>query len=164
MFLFFISLKHKIGYKIFKNFFNKWSFLKNSSFNLDSAQTSINQIFSKRVILETLPLTIFHKLISIFVVFLVFKSFGFDFDFFLSGQIYYTSTLIGILSFVPGGVIITEAGLLGLILKNGISFSLASAVVIIIRFVTLWFYTIIGFIMLKISFQDLGANNHSTIK
>jgi len=39
--------------------------------------------------------------------------------------------------------------LLGLILKNGVNLGLATITVFIIRLVTLWFTTIIGFFSLK---------------
>jgi len=63
------------------------------------------------------------------------------------------------LSFIPGGVLVTEASLLGLLVKNGVLFGVASTVVLFLRFVTLWFYTIIGFLTLKLAFKESGSIN-----
>ena len=55
------------------------------------------------------------------------------------------------MSMIPGGLGITEGSLASLISSQGIDFSTALVLVIIIRFFTLWFAVITGFIALKIS-------------
>ena len=66
-------------------------------------------------------------------VFLVFKLFNNDIDIFTSSLIYFSSLVAGLLTFIPGGMIITEAGLLGLSLKFGFDLSTATILVILIR-------------------------------
>ena len=82
-------------------------------------------------------------------VYLVFDLFNLNIDFFNTSQIYFTSQIIGLLSFVPGGIIVTEAGLFGLILKTGNEMSIAAMLVLLIRILTFWFPMFIGFITLK---------------
>jgi uncharacterized protein (TIRG00374 family) len=50
---------------------------------------------------------------------------------------------------VPGGIIVTETGLLGLIMQTGVDFSVATMLVMLLRILTFWFPTFIGFIALK---------------
>ena len=56
---------------------------------------------------------------------------------------------MGVLSFIPGGLIITETGLLGSIVNTGTDFSIATLLVLLIRIMTFWFPVFIGFITLK---------------
>jgi uncharacterized membrane protein YbhN (UPF0104 family) len=65
--------------------------------------------------------------------------------------------MIGSLSFLPAGILVTEASLLGLMLKNGLNLGLATVAVFLIRLITLWFATIIGFFALKFA---LNKNSH----
>ena len=63
--------------------------------------------------------------------------------------IYATSTLLGAISFVPGGIGITEGTLTGLLTLEGIGVSVALILSVMIRIFTLWYSASIGFIALK---------------
>ena len=82
-------------------------------------------------------------------VYFVFDLFNLNIDFFTTSQIFLTNQVIGVLSFIPGGIIVTETGLLGLIVQNGTNFTIATMIVLLLRVVTFWFPMIIGFIVLK---------------
>ena len=74
------------------------------------------------------------------------------FEFFLKTiSIYASSVIIGVITFIPGGLGITEGSLVGLFTLEGIDVSLALILSIIIRLVTLWYSVSIGFIGLKLS-------------
>lgn len=64
---------------------------------------------------------------------------------------YPASVLIGVASFIPGGVGVTEGSLAGLFVIQGVDISLALIVSIFIRIFTLWFSVSVGFIGLKFS-------------
>jgi len=66
-------------------------------------------------------------------------------------SIYSLSAIVGALSFIPGGVGITEGSLGGLLSLQGIELSIAVAVGVIIRFFTMWYSVIVGFIALKLT-------------
>ena len=83
-------------------------------------------------------------------VFFVFNLFDGSFDIFTTTQIYFTSLVAGLLTFIPGGIIVTETGLLGLSMKFGIDFATAAVLVLLIRLLTFWFPTFVGFAALKI--------------
>ena len=64
---------------------------------------------------------------------------------------YSTSTLIGAIVPVPGGLGITEGALMGQMTQLGhVEESTAAAAMILVRFATLWFAVIVGFIALSL--------------
>ena len=66
-------------------------------------------------------------------------------------SIYSSSVIIGGLSFIPGGIGVTEGSIAGLLSLNGIDISIAFVLGILIRIFTLWYGVLIGFIALKFS-------------
>ena len=63
--------------------------------------------------------------------------------------IYVTSVLLGAISFIPGGIGITEGTLAGLLTLEGIDVSTALILSVMIRVLILWYSVSIGFIALK---------------
>ena len=63
--------------------------------------------------------------------------------------IYTTSSLLGAISFIPGGIGITEGSIAGLFTLNGIDVSTALILSVMIRVLTLWYTVGVGFIALK---------------
>ena len=61
-------------------------------------------------------------------------------------QIFYTSILFGSLLFIPGGIGATEGLFVTLLMDKNVEFSLASILIIFLRFVTIWALTGIGFV------------------
>ena len=70
-------------------------------------------------------------------------------DYFKVLAIYATSSLLGAISFIPGGIGITEGTLAGLLTLEGIDVSMALILSVMIRLLTLWYLVCIGFIALK---------------
>ena len=63
--------------------------------------------------------------------------------------IYATSILLGVISFIPAGIGITEGTLTGLLTLEGVGISTALILSVMIRILTLWYSVGIGFIALK---------------
>ena len=63
--------------------------------------------------------------------------------------IYTTSILLGAISFIPGGIGITEGSIASLFTLNGIDVSTALILSVMIRVLTLWYSVSVGFIALK---------------
>jgi len=63
--------------------------------------------------------------------------------------IYTTSSLLGAISFIPGGIGVTEGSIAGLFTLNGIDVSTALILSVMIRVLILWFSVCVGFIALK---------------
>ena len=73
--------------------------------------------------------------------------------------IYTTSILLGAVTFIPGGIGVTEGSIAGLFTLNGINVSTALIVCIMIRILTLWYSVCIGFIALKFTDVFSFKNN-----
>ncbi len=145
----FFIFKNSTGLKFLNKLFIKLRFTKQFVIDISEFNKTTGELLKPKSIIEFLSISILTKIIPLFTIYLIFISLSSDFDFFSSGQIYFTSTLIGVLTFVPGGVVVTEAGMLGMLLSYGSDFSQASILVLLIRFLSLWFPIILGFIMLK---------------
>jgi uncharacterized protein (TIRG00374 family) len=63
---------------------------------------------------------------------------------------YATSTLVGAIVPVPGGLGVTESALMGQMVVAGVTQSHATAAMILVRFATLWFAVIVGFAALSL--------------
>ena len=74
--------------------------------------------------------------------------------------IYATSTLLGAISFIPGGIGITEGSIAGLFTLNGVDVSTALILSVMIRVLTLWYTVIVGFVSLKFT-SGLSLKNNS---
>jgi glycosyltransferase 2 family protein len=66
--------------------------------------------------------------------------------------IYAATTVLGALSFVPGGLGVTEGGMTLLLIRtaDGVTRSAAAAITILIRLCTLWFGVVVGLVALAI--------------
>lgn len=97
-------------------------------------------------------LTVVYRLIESVGVLLVLLAFDIDILHYLAlTAIYATSIILGNVSLIPGGVGITEGSLTGLFSLQGIELSIAIVLSISIRFFTLWYAVIVGFISMKLS-------------
>lgn len=147
--LFYCIFKNSIGINFLNIFLSKIKFLKVLQIKKDEFLDSTNKLTQAKTILQLLSITFLSKFLPMISIFFVFNMFG-DFDIFSTSQIYFTSLVAGLLTFIPGGIIITEAGLLALSINIGIDLGTATVLVLLIRILTFWFPTFIGFIALKI--------------
>jgi uncharacterized protein (TIRG00374 family) len=82
---------------------------------------------------------------------IILRGFGETTGFGLSTFFYATSTLVGALVPVPGGLGVTETSLQGQLQELGhVSATTATAAMILVRFATLWFAVLVGFVSLSI--------------
>ena len=77
--------------------------------------------------------------------YLILLSFGFKVPLLLAIFVFALSSLIGVVSLLPGGLGATEASMIGLLLSY-IPLSVASASTLIIRVLTLWYSVLVGFL------------------
>lgn len=69
----------------------------------------------------------------------------------LSTFFYSTSTLVGAIVPVPGGLGVTESALMGqMTAMGGVEQGIATAAMILVRFATLWFAVLVGFVALSL--------------
>jgi len=88
---------------------------------------------------------------------------GAEVDFLLVVFVFAVSSLLGVLSMIPGGIGAVEAGLaLQFTRLAGMSSGLAGALTFVIRLATLWFATFIGILGLLLVRRMLGATPPDT--
>jgi len=61
--------------------------------------------------------------------------------------------MYGTISFLPAGIGVTEGIFIGLLLSNNLELSIATSLILFIRLTTIWFYTFLGFIALKLTIK-----------
>ena len=104
------------------------------------------------VVVYASALSIAFWLIESVIAYFVLLSFGVNHIEFLSVITTYTSSIIlGVASFLPLGIGVVEGSMGGFLSLNGIEFSLATVIVVFIRFFTRWIGVMAGFLGLKFS-------------
>ncbi len=138
----------------FKGFISKLKFIKNFSENLEESRSSLKVLIRSSNFMEALGYSVVIKVAQLFVVFFVFLAVGINLNLFYSGQIYYTSLLFGVLTFIPAGIGVTESSMIGLLLKENIELANATLGVLLIRLFTTWIVVALGGIMLKFLLKE----------
>ena len=64
--------------------------------------------------------------------------------------IYALSTLAGALSIIPGGLLVTEGSMIGLLMLSGLEKSSAISATFVVRLCTLWFAVLLGIVFLLV--------------
>lgn len=63
-------------------------------------------------------------------------------------SVYAVSTIVGTLTFLPGGIGLTEASMAGILVAMGMEASVASAATLVTRVATLWWAVVIGWVVI----------------
>ena len=157
----FIALRSK---SLFSSLINKTSKIKYLSKFSDSFSDSyevINHSIKPKIFIISSLLSAIYWILESVAVYFVFKSFGIDFLELYNVVLAYTSSIIlGVASFVPGGIGVAEGTLISLLSIQGLSLSTAITLTLFIRMFTLWYSVFVGFIALKFAgaFSMKNAN------
>ncbi|MDA9235869.1 flippase-like domain-containing protein [bacterium] len=145
-----LIIKFKKLFTLVTNQLSKISFFK--KFVKDSSDTynSLNKMTSTKSLLLGYGLGMISFSFDAIAVYFIFMAFDVDLNFFKIIASIYPSILYGALSFIPGGVGVTELTALRLLTDEGISTSLSSTIILTTRFFTIWFVTVLGFAITKI--------------
>ena len=146
----FLTLRSK---KLFSNIIEKTSkikFLSKFSDSFTDSYDVINHSIKPKIFIISSVLSAIYWLLESIAVYFILQSFGIDL-FEISDVIltYTTSIIIGVASFVPGGIGVAEGTLIGLLTVNDLAFSTAVSLTIFIRIFTLWYSVLVGLIALK---------------
>jgi len=139
-----------------KSFVTRINRIKKLSLVLDESQDSYKKLMNKKTFFEAIGWSVIGKIFQFLAVYFVFLSLGINFEWFKVGEIFHTSLIFGVISFIPAGMIVTESSMIALLIKNNLELSLATLTVIFIRIVTIWSPMIAGVILLKKT--DLSAS------
>jgi len=138
-------VRNKTIFLIFKKIMIRFRLSKYEEM-IENSQNAFKILTTVKITCEGLIITTAAKIIEAFSAYLAFKALKMQIDFVFSTQVFFTSILSGVLTFIPGGFVVTEASMLGLFLKYGIDFTMASIAVIFARLMTIWYATILGLI------------------
>ena len=101
-----------------------------------------------------------YRLLEAVGIYLILLALGIDVaSYFELASTYSMSVILGAISMSPGGIGVTEGSFAGLLALHGLEFSTALVVAVIVRFFTLWYAVIVGFIALRLS-RGLNVNTN----
>ena len=148
----FVLLSSNTNFNKFLKWFNKIKFLSKYSENISESYDVIRLSTRGTITIFATLLSIFFWFITALAVYFVLLSFSINtIDYLDVVSIYSASVILGAISFLPGGIGVTEASLAGLLSLQGIEVSIALLISVMIRIFTLWYGVGIGFLALKMS-------------
>ena len=128
----------------------KIKFLSKFSNSLSDSYDVINNSIKPKIFIISSAFSASYWILESIAVYFIFQSFGIDFiELIQIIPTYATSIILGVASFVPGGIGVFEGTLTGLLNIQGLALSTAVTLTIFIRIFTIWYSVIIGFFALK---------------
>jgi len=126
--------------------------LKKFSSNIEESHKIIRHSSDLKTICSCSGLTIIFRVIEGIAILLVLQALGINFvEFFNLLCMYSASVILGSVSMSPGGLGVTEGSFAGLLTLYELELQTTLAVAVIVRFFTMWFAIVVGFISLKLS-------------
>jgi len=117
---------------------------------LEAAYGSLKTMLHPRNLLVPTLLSMVAWLLECLALWVILRGFGAPTAIPLATFFYATSTLIGAIVPVPGGLGVTESALMGQMTELGhVDAGIATAAMILVRFATLWFAVLVGFVALS---------------
>lgn len=147
--IFFIIAKNEKLIETILNRFGQIKLVKKFLDNTFETKNSLVSLTSTKPFVFAWGISIVSVIVDLIAVFLIFESLEIKIEFIESSQLFLTSIIAGVFSILPAGVGVTELSFVTLLSSYGINLSLATTSVLIIRFLTLWFSTIVGFITMR---------------
>ena len=132
----------------------KFKFLQKSVAFLIDFQQSAKKLFSIRNLLFAVLIGVISWGFEGLIVYLAVKALGGEISVLGSLFVVSLSALIGALSFIPGGLGITEGSIMALLMLTGIGKEMAAATTVITRFSTLWLGVSIGVVGLILTNRE----------
>ncbi|MBN1637121.1 MAG: flippase-like domain-containing protein [Deltaproteobacteria bacterium] len=129
----------------------KIPFFSHKTRDLRSALDDMFALFGPKVLWVAFIITLAAWASEGIALSLIVKGLGFDMGIIQATVIFGFSTLIGVISMLPGGLVVTDASLMGLILHAGIPATPAALAAIMARIFTLWLAVLIGSVVLVIN-------------
>jgi len=145
----YFSMRSKKFFSFLSKFFIKIPKLSKFVKNIEESYSSFQSLTTSNIPKNWLLSLLAFGLDAIAVYF-VFIGFGLDFDFVFTTMINFSSLLFGVLTLVPAGIGVTEVSFVSFLTQEGISLSLATSIIVMIRLTSIWFATGIGFFTTKL--------------
>jgi glycosyltransferase 2 family protein len=160
--LFFCTVYSTRVFNAFLRLFNKLNFFQKIVNPLLSFQETVKKSSKSKIAITSTSLTIVYRLIEAFAIYFILLGFNIDAIHYLSlAATYSFSIVVGNISFIPGGLGVTEGSLTGLLSLQGVDLSTAIGLALVIRLFTLWYAVVVGFICLRLT-NGFASNNLQT--
>jgi glycosyltransferase 2 family protein len=124
----------------------KKGFIKKVSENGPEFYDSLDILIRKKTFFYSWIVSMFPTIVGGIGFYLSFLAFNLNFNLIDAMIISYIPIIVGTISFIPGGIGITEVSMLGLLIDSGLTLSIASALTLFIRLTSVWTLTFIGII------------------
>jgi glycosyltransferase 2 family protein len=119
------------------------------------ALDSMFSLFGLKILVLSLSITLIAWTSEGVALNIILRGLGFDMGVVTATVFFGFSTLIGVLSMLPGGLVVTDASLMALLIHAGIPAAPAAIASIMARIFTLWLAVMIGSIFLVIHRNDI---------
>jgi uncharacterized protein (TIRG00374 family) len=120
--------------------------------NIEESHEIIRHSSDVKTICSCSGLTIVFRIIEGIGILLILQALGINFiEFFNLLSMYSASVILGAISMSPGGLGVTEGSFAGLLMLYELELQTTLAIAVIVRFFTMWFAIVVGFISLKLS-------------
>jgi glycosyltransferase 2 family protein len=165
MLFFGLMRKQGVAFFFLSKITAKFQRLRKFEESIENSQESLKILSSMRVVIfEGFIITIPSLLLQAVSVFLAFQALGIKIDFIASTQIFYTALIAGIFSFVPGGLGVTEGGMIALLSRYYYNYDLGllAAAVIFVRLITFWYGTLLGGITGLIKYRSFMVSKQQS--
>jgi uncharacterized protein (TIRG00374 family) len=141
-------MRNPVLFRFFKKIIFRFPRLKIFEESIENSEDALKMLSSSKVVLEGIIITMPAMIFQAISVYFAFHALGIKITFVLSTQIFYVALISGVLSFLPGGLGVTEASMYALLVKHyNHDLALLAAAVIFVRLITLWYPTLLGMIV-----------------
>ena len=148
--MFFFFIYYKPAFEFFVKRIIKMKLFSKYTENISESHEILKKLTTPKISICCILLSITYWFIVSIAVYCTLLAFDVDILNYLKVlSIFATSVVLGAITFIPGGIGITEGTLAGLLTTQGIGISTALIVSVMIRVFTLWYGVLVGFFALK---------------
>jgi len=146
----YITINSKTFFRFISKTFSKIPLLKKYLISLDESQDIFQSLTTKRNFVKNWFFSIIAFVIYAIAFYFVFLGFNIDLGIIFTTFVTFSSILFGSLTLLPQGIGVTEISVVGLLINEGITLSLATSIMVMLRLSTMWFLIMVGFITTKL--------------
>lgn len=140
----------------FLDLLRRFSFTRKRADDLAAALAGGARLFSAPLLLPALVLSVAAWFAECVGLYLILVGLGTPISWVTATWIYAAGTIAGNLTFLPGGLVGTEAALVGLLRQQGVAPHPAAAATLLVRGATLWFAVLLGLVVTLAERRKLG--------
>ncbi len=150
----FTAMRSKKIFQLVTRTFAKLPKIKNFIENINESYEGFHSLTRTKITAKNWMISLSAWSLDAIVVFLVFLGFNLNLEIIFTTLVMFSSLLIGVLTLLPAGFGVTEVSIVSFLTNRGIEISLAVSIIFMIRLVTTWFATVVGFIATKFFFGE----------